>query len=37
MLAETEVKIATGAPAEKVRLRERAEVLSECSGARRFG
>ena len=29
MLAETEVKIATAAPADKARLRERAEVLRE--------
>ena len=29
MLAETEAKIATAAPAEKVRLQERAEVLRE--------
>jgi hypothetical protein len=29
MLAETEAKIATVAPAEKPRLRERAEVLRE--------
>ena len=29
MLAETEAKIATAAPAEKARLRERAEVLRE--------
>ena len=29
MLAETEAKITTAAPAEKVRLRERAEVLRE--------
>jgi hypothetical protein len=27
MLAETEVRIATAAPAEKVRLQQRAEVL----------
>ena len=29
MLAETEAKIATAAPAEKPRLQERAEVLRE--------
>jgi len=29
MLAETEAKIATAAPAEKARLQERAEVLRE--------
>jgi hypothetical protein len=29
MLAETEAKIAISAPAEKARLRERAEVLRE--------
>ena len=29
MLAETEAKIATAEPAEKARLRERAEVLRE--------
>ena len=29
MLAETEAKIATAAPAEKPRLRERAEVLRD--------
>jgi hypothetical protein len=29
MLAETETKIATAAPAEKARLQERAEVLRE--------
>ena len=29
MLAETEAKIATAAPTEKARLRERAEVLRE--------
>jgi hypothetical protein len=29
MLAETEVKLAIAAPAEKVRLQERAEVLRE--------
>ena len=29
MLAETEAKIATAAPAEKARLRERAEVLRD--------
>jgi hypothetical protein len=30
MLAETEAKIPTAAPAEKPRLQERAEVLREC-------
>ena len=29
MLSETEAKIATAAPAEKARLRQRAEVLRE--------
>jgi hypothetical protein len=29
MLAETEVKIATAAPAEKARLQERADVLRD--------